>query len=67
VAGAHGDAEAGKITGGIAGRVTPGDNRSASNEQLREAAHTGAGDADEVNGATIVRIDERHRGEGSDP
>jgi hypothetical protein len=58
VTGLDGDAPGGEVWGVFGVGVTPGDAKPAKGEELREGAHPGAGDADEVDGPRIGWIEE---------
>ena len=58
------DAKSAEISRRIAGRITARHAHASTHEQLGERAHAGAGYSDEVNGARVGRIDERHHGRG---
>jgi hypothetical protein len=61
VSGAHVDPEPSEVAGGVASRIAPGNDDAAPHEQLGQCAHPSAGDTDEVNGAAVGGVYERHR------
>jgi hypothetical protein len=56
----HRDAHAREISAAVCTRVASRDRNAPPNQQLRQPAHPGAGDPNEVNRALIGGIDERH-------
>ncbi len=45
--------------------VAASDPRAAPDAELSERVHASAGDPDEVDGATVSGVDERHEGAGN--
>src|SRR5688500_8688033 len=60
VASAHGDAKPAEVARRIAGCITARHAHTSTHEQLGEGAHAGAGYSDEVDGASVRGIYERH-------
>jgi hypothetical protein len=56
----NGDSEACEVAAGIRPCVAPCDSDTPPDQKLRQTAHSGAGDPNEVNRALIRGIDERH-------